>query len=72
MNPRARGGMAAGERGASRGTTEAAAAGEVGEVDGGGVGEAGEKGNNKDSGRGRNFVNEKVIKEILCDIYFFS
>ena len=43
--------MAAGERGASQGTTEAAAAGEVGEVDGGGVGEAGEKGNNKDSGR---------------------
>ena len=43
--------MAAGERGASQGTTEAAAAGEVGEVDGGGVGEAGEKGNNKDFGR---------------------
>ena len=53
MNPRARGGMAAGERGASRGATEAAAAGEVGEVDGGGVGEAGEKGSIKDLGRGK-------------------
>ena len=46
MNPRARGGMAAGERGVSRGTTEAAAAGEV--AGGGeGEGEAGEEGNNK-------------------------
>ena len=33
-------------------------------MDGGGVGEAGEKGNIKDSDRGINFVNEKVLNKI--------